>query len=213
MSNAIEQILAQCSGITVETTRENVSTFTKVGDIELPAAGIFIKILRTAAAGTIARVCSIDIKTRAETYPTIESYKGNTQLVTYDAAIEYEVEGRKQKGRIKSIYVKVLNGTQETKYVRDVKKHKKVVVKNPINKYKQEMKRGDWVIGVKPGKHLGIGRITRWTNANVWAVTGEDLNDNSKEFKFDCIDETFTMPNDDHVTLLTMAVLKGWEGK
>jgi len=101
---------------------------------------------------------------------------------------------------------------QQTKYVRDVNTHEKVVVKNPVNKFKQEMQKGDWVIGVKPGKYLGIGRITRWTNHNVWAVTGDDLTDKSKEFKFDSITETFTMPDDAHVKLLTMAVLKGWRG-
>ena len=69
---------------------------------------------------------------------------------------------------------------------------------------------GDWVIGVKPGKRLGIGRITRWTNHNVWAVSGEDLN--GREFRFDSITETFTMPDDEHVKLLTMAVLRGWTG-
>ena len=77
-----------------------------------------------------------------------------------------------------------------------------------------EMKKGDWVIGVTPGKGLGIGRITRWTNHNVWAVKpGDELNDKSREFKFDSIDQTFTMPDSDQVQqLLTVAILKGYTG-
>ena len=64
-----------------------------------------------------------------------------------------------------------------------------------------------------PGKRLGIGRISRWTNHNVWAIRGDNMSDKSKEFKFDSIEETFTMPDDEHVPLLTMAVLKGWDGR
>ncbi len=133
-------------------------------------------------------------------------------LRTYRCTLIYEVEGRKQRGRIKDEYVKIVEGQPKTKYVRDVTTHKKVVIKNPVNKFKQEMKRGDWVIGVKRNHSLDIGRITRWTNANVWGVTGDDLNDKSKEFQFASISETFTMPDDKHVQLLTMAVLKGWKG-
>jgi len=218
MSLAIEDILKRCAGVSVdqkENTGYNARSkflykFYKVGDIELPADGVFIEIVATATKGTIAKVVSIDVETYGERYPDIDSYAGSKEIVTYGITLIYEVEGRKQQGRIKEQYAKVLTGEHETKYVRDVKKHKKVVVKNPVNKYKQEMQKGDWVIGVKPGKRLGIGRITRWTNHNVWAVAGEDLN--GREFRFDSIIETFTMPDDEHVKLLTMAVLKGWTG-
>jgi len=221
MSLVIEDILRRCAGVTIK-TKENsggmfgaqktyTHKFHKTGDIELPEDGIFIEINATATKGTIAKVVSIDVETYGERYPDIDSYAGSKEIVTYGITLIYEVEGRKQQGRIKEQYVTVLTGQPETKYVRDIVKHKKVVVKNPVNKYKQEMKKGDWVIGVKRGNGLGIGRITRWTNHNVWAVAGEDLN--GKEFQFASINETFTMPDNEHVKLLTMAVLKGWRGE
>ena len=216
--DTLESILRKCDGVKVVTTESNDwrgqpqydTKLYKTGDIVLPEVGIFIEIIATATKGTIAKIVEIDAETYGERYPDIDSYKGSTEIVSYNNTIIFEVEGRKQQGRIKEQYIKVLPGVQETKYVRDVTKHKKVVVKNPVNKYKQEMKKGDWVIGVKPGKAIGIGRITRWTNHNVWAVAGEDLN--GREFRFDSIQETFTMPDDEHVKLLTMAVLKGWTG-
>jgi len=223
MSNkmdALETILSRCEGIHVErkehenriSSQKYSYTFHKTGDIKLPD-DVFIEIDATATKGTIARVVAIEAETRSERYPDTESYVNDKTLVTYGVSLTYEVEGRKQQGRIKSQYVKVLTGTPDTKYVRDVTKHEKVVVRNPVNKYKQEMKKGDWVIGVKRGNSLGIGRITRWTNSNVWAVTGDDLTDKSKEFIFASILETFTMPDDKHVQSLTMAVLKGWHGE
>lgn len=214
----IETILLQCTGIDVEKT-ENTNAyahydydykFYKVGDIVLPNDDIFIEIIATATKGTIAKVAGIKVDTYSERYPDLDSYANDNRIVTYGCKLLYEVEGRKQQGRIGQQYAKILPGQQQTKYVRDVKKHEKEVVKNPVNKYKQEMKVGDWVIGVRPGKRLGIGRITRWTNHNVWAVAGEDLT--GREFKFNSIYETFTMPDDEHVKLLTMAVLKGWAG-
>ena len=220
MSLTIESILGKCSGVEVRTTETkdwlhrvtSNSKYYKVGDIELPPESIYIEIKATAAKGTIARIASVEFETYGERYPEIESYAGSTRIVTYGNTIIYEVDGRKQQGRVNEQYVTILSGQHETKYVRDVKKHKKVVIKNPVNKYKQELQRGDWVIGVKRGNSLGIGRISRWTNSNLWAVTGDDLDDKSKEFRFASISETFTMPNDEHVKLLTMAVLSGWDG-
>ena len=216
----IENILSNCAGVEVEKTKntsyggwsqEYNYKFHKVGDIKVHD-NVFIEIIKTAAKGTIAKVVGLEVDTYSERYPTLEAYATDNSIVTYGCTLIYEVEGRKQKGRIKSQYVKVLVGQHETKYVRTVNKHEKVVVKNPVNKYKQEMQRGDWVIGSKRGNSLGIGRITRWTNHNVWAVTGNDLDDKSKEFQFASITETFTMPDDKHVQMLTMAVLKGWSG-
>jgi len=217
----IETILLRCAGVKAKTTESTdfrgqpqySTELYKTGDIELPSSGIFIEITATATKGTIARVVAVNTETYGERYPDIESYAGSKEIVTYGITLIYEVEGRKQQGRIKDQYVKVLSGQHETKYVRNVKKHKKVVIKNPVNKYKQEMQRGDWVIGAKKGNVLGIGRITRWTNNNVWAVTGNDLDDKRKEFIFASIKETFTRPDDKHVQSLTMAVLKGWHGE
>lgn len=212
----LNTILRKCSGVKVVTEERKdwnnqtvyVDKFIKVGDIVVPE-DTYIEIIATATEGTIARVVDIEV----DSYDEATKYNVVNQIVTYGATFIYEVDGRKQKGRIRTKYAKALVGTHTTEYVRNIEKHKKVEVKNPVNKYKQEMQKGDWVIGTRPGKLLGIGRITRWTNHNVWAVTGNDLDDKSKEFKFDSITETFTMPNDDHVQLLTFAALKGWTGR
>lgn len=218
--NTLETILSSCSGVSVRTKTtdtwrgaDTTKEFYKTGEIKLPPGDIFIEITATATKGTIARVVGLNVETYGEAYSSYLGKSKENQILSYEGGLIFEVDGRKQKGRIKSSYTKVLLGQHQTKYVRDVKTHEKVEVKNPVNKYMQEMKKGDWVIGTMTGKRLGIGRITRWTNHNVWAVRGDDLTDKTKEFKFDSIKETFTMPDDKHVQLLTMAVLKGWHGQ
>jgi len=213
---SLSTILKSCTGVKVVTKeskdyRGNTTysdRFIKVGDIVVPR-DTFIEITATATKGTIARVIDIEVNT----YTEDTKYCQANQIMAYSATFIYAVDGRKQKGRIKSPYAKVLVGQHQTEYIRNTETHKKVEVKNPVNKYKQELQKGDWVIGVMPGKILGIGRITRWTNHNVWAIRGDDLTDKSKEFKFDSIMQTFTMPNDEHVQLLTFAALKGWQGR
>jgi len=213
---SLSTILKSCGGVEVKTKESKdyrgrtqySDRFIKVGDIVVPA-DTFIEITATATKGTIARVIDIEV----DTYTEDTKYCQANQIITYGATFIYEVDGRKQKGRIKSQYAKALVGKHQTEYLRNVDTHEKVEVKNPVNKYKQELQKGDWVIGVMPGKILGIGRITRWTNHNVWGIRGDDLGDKSKEFKFDSIMETFTMPNDEHVQLLTFAALKGWKGR
>jgi len=217
--NTIQTILSKCEG--VETKRVESKNFRsetiynyvflKVGEVVFPT-DIYIEIIGTATKGTIARVVSFEIETYDERF-THSHKNAPNKIVDYNNTIIWEVDGRKQKGRINSSHVKLLNGEQVTKYVRDVQTHDKVEIKNPVNKYKQELKKGDWVIGVKPGKGLGIGRITRWTNHTVWAVKpGNELTDKSAEFKFDSIDQTFTIPPDDIEQSLTMAILKGYTG-
>jgi len=215
----MEAILRSCEGVKVRSEEKRnwqgrnhtVYTFYKTSDIVVPK-NVYIEITCTATIGTIARIVDVEVETHAERYKNSKNDEPN-KLVTYGGTIIYEVDGRKQKGRINEAYAKVLLGEHKTNYVRNVKKHDKAEIKNPVNKYKQELQRGDWVIGVKPGKSLGIGRISRWTNSNVWAVTpGAELDDKSREFKFDSINETFTIPPDDIEQSLTMAVLKGYKG-
>lgn len=220
--SAIEDILKQCSGVRFEENEFSqwsgkvirTYNFYKEGEIKVPD-DIYIKITGTATKGTIGKVIGVDVETFGKTHPGAQS-KDPCYIFTYDTSIIYECENRKKPGRIKASHVILLSGPQQTEYVRNINTRPKEEIKNPVNKFKQELQKGDWVIGVKPGKKLGIGRITRWTNHNVWAVRDafneEDLNDKSKEFRFDSIYETFTLPNDEHVELLTWAVLKGWKG-
>lgn len=211
-------LLKRCEGVRTECKknqglygRHNESyKFFKEGDTIVPPKDFFVEVVATATKGTIGKV--IDVETECVRFGPAGSA---TQISMYGIRLLLEVDGREKPVRIKVGYTKWLEGyTGVTKYVRNVKQHEKVEVKNPVNKYKQELQRGDWVIGVmKRGKGLGIGRITRWTNHNVWGVRGDDLDDKDKEFQFDSIRETFLMPNEDFVSELTMAVLKGWDGR
>lgn len=215
-------ILKSCEGVRYTSEEKKRSwggqtyieeKFFKTGDIKVPDE-LYIKITQTATRGTIAKVVDIEV----QTYGERNSSNPGDQIVSYDATLIYESktsDGKKKKGRINSSYIDVLVGTHPLSYVRNITKHAdKPPVKNPVNKYKQELQRGDFVIGVKPGKTLGIGRITRWTNHNVWAVSGDDLDDKSAEFKFDSISETFTFPDTESVEeLLTFAILSGWNGR
>lgn len=178
----------------------------------MPEGDIFIEITQTATKGTIGRLVDFEVEVYGERYPEYTNQPAN-KILSYDGTLIYEVDGRKQRGRINESYAKILVGHHQTQYVRNVKKRVQEDIKNPVNKYKQELQKGDWVVGVMPGKRLGIGRITRWTKHNVWATQSDDLDDKSQEFKFDSISETFTMPNDEHVQLLTFAVLAGWNGR
>ena len=213
MASDFENLLMQCDGVRHTSSQrtdwrgqsETVYKFYKTGDIIVPDE-VYIEIIGTATNGTVGKVIGFDID---------KSRKVGDQISRWDFTYLYEAEheGKAKKGRINVANAKILTGKHPTKYVRNVNKHKKVEVKNPVNKYKQELQRGDFVIGVLPSKRLGIGRITRWTNHNVWAVNGDDLDDKSAEFKFDSISQTYTFPNSEEVEeLLTFAMLAGWDG-
>jgi uncharacterized membrane protein len=176
---------------------------------------IYIEVLATAVKGTIGRVVDIDFKI---TVKTDNHGKKIMVLNEYGSKFIYEVDGRKKTSTIPFHHSKILtnhNGT--TKWVRNVKKKPKV--RNPINKFKQELQQGDWVIGVGSGaaadKPLQIGRVTRWTDINVWASMNYDAPKNEREeFRFSSIKQTFLLPsNDYHIDALMIAIVKGWNGR
>jgi len=169
---------------------------------------IYVEIKATATQGTIGRLIEVVPLT----------YGDENQISEYNAGFILEVDGRKQPVKIRqqhaNIFVAYPGHKIETVYERNVKTHEKVEIKNPVNKFKQELQAGDWVIGVAKGsKRLGVGRVTRWTNHNVWGVRGDNLDDKSKEFQFDSIKETFLIRSDEQLAELTMALLKGWDGR
>jgi|GEM_PF-5902086 len=224
-SSRFKQLLLDCNGIDKTTIQEknwkgqpeDKTYLYLTGEEFIVPPDQFIRIKSTATKGTVAKIVDMELDVQDERWAKVEG-----QISEYSATLIYESidnKGKKKKGRIQKSYVDFMDPLDpeygNLKYVRNVKSHadKKKEVKNPVNKYQQELQRGDWVVGVLPRKRLGIGRITRWTNHNVWAVPGDNLDDKSREFKFDTIQETFTMPNSDHTALLTMAVLKGWDGK
>jgi hypothetical protein len=215
MKLKVNDLLKQCEGVT-HTLKEyrnwkgqldyhDKFYLNEDKEFKIPK-GLYVEVTSTATKGTIGKLIDFE-------YELFSQKGGPAEISTFEGTLIFEVEGRSKPGRISSSYADIIQGyTGETKWVRSVKKHKKKKVKNPVNKFKQELKKGDWVVGVKPGKKLAIGRITRWTNHNVWAVPHDNLDDTSREFRFDSIAQTFLMPNEDHVSELTMAVLKGWNG-
>lgn len=197
--NTMQAILLECDGVEVIAPEwgQTRQKFMRVGDI-VPRGDIFVEIIGTATKGTIGRVVSVEVR----------DYQG--AIYSHQGTLTYEVEGRPKPGKIGSHHANVLKGPQQTKYVRVVKSHPKVKVKNPINKFKQELQVGDLIAGVSYGKSIKIGKVSRWTNSTIWAVTGDDISDKSKEFKLDNIQETFKLPNAEAVNQeLTMSVLRG----
>jgi hypothetical protein len=213
-----EDLLKLCSGVIVHqkvqtgtmrhgVDRKYIEIEPAPGPILPPDREFFIEIRSTATKGTIGRLVGID--------PMIFDTKDYKKISTYSGSYVYEVDGRPSKGRIQIQNATILvNHTGKTKYIRAVKPPaEKPKIPAPVNKFKQELKVGDWIIGVQPGKVLGIGRVTRWTAHTIWATRCEDLKDKTSEIKFDTIKETFLLPNEDHLQLLTMATLKGWKGR
>jgi len=168
----------------------------------------YIEITRTLMRGTIGRIVGFDIKTYKEKYPNnyqmFSSYKPN-QLVVHDATIIYEVDGQKKKYRVKASHAKLLPGIyHKTKYIRTKPKPKeKVIIAPHINKFKQTIDNGDWVIGLWC-KKLAIGKVTRYTKSNIWVKI------NDSELKLDNPIETFKFDDDANIEqILTFLKLKG----
>jgi len=204
------ELLPKCDGIEKITNKISSPSFPcyiRTGPVTVPS-GYFVEIFATATAGTFGKLIGIDTKAG---WSGIDDRNVNL----HSGTLIVQCDNRKKPIRIHCSHANILTDYMGSlNYIRIVTKHKPVVVKAPVNKFKQELKRGDWVVGIAPGRALKIGRITRWTNHNVWAVMNEhDLDDKSKEFKFDGIHQTFLMPSDDHTSSLTMAVLKGWDGR
>ena len=188
--------LSKCKGI--EKTQQN--SYELTGDLVIPT-NFHIEIYMTSTAGTIGHVVGFEPSVY---YQSIISASSST--------IIFQVQGKKGTNRIAASYCKFLEDyTGSTKWVRTVNTIPKVIVKPPINKYKQEMKKGDWAIGAAPGKSLKIGRITRWTNNNIWGTMSDNLDDKHRDFKFESIHEIFILDHDPSA-LLTFATLKGWNG-
>lgn len=209
-----EQLIAECEGIKL-TIKELPATHWRPagtynthiwqeGDIKVPD-NVYIKIVSSATKGTIGKLVDIEPSTK---------YYSDGEISRSNGTYILEVEGRNQLVRISNYYSNILeNYTGETKYVRNVTKHNKPKLKNPITKYKQELNIGDWVFGAV-GRSIRVGRVTRYTAKTVWGTMSDDLNDRQKEFKFEGTGEIFKIDNVDAIKeQLTFATLKGWKGK
>lgn len=210
LSVAAEKFLSKCGGIQVKTVDFRNKLF-KVGELEMPKEPMYLKINATATKGTVGRIIGIHFRTFAQANAHYEGKPNERQVYEHDITFVYEIDGRPKPGSISDKHATVLDGVHQTAYVRSVNKQPKPEVKAPVNKFKQELKRGDWIFGISQDKRLIIGRVTRWTNHNVWCSTG-DVDDKSKEVLMYSIQETFLAPDDKHLSEITLAVLKGWKG-
>lgn len=210
-----EKILYLCDGVNVKEKENNYGyinrSFYKVGDIKVPT-GIFIKVISTTTKGTIGRLVDIDVKTTERVDDNGDKIE---YINSYDITYIIEIDGRNKPSRINSYHADVLDGyTGPTLWVRNIKTHDKEKIPNPRNKFKQELKKGDWIIGVgtgyKANKPLRIGKVSRWTKSTVWAETID-----GEEFKLNSIRETFLLPLQDESLddSLMMAIVKGWDGR
>lgn len=207
------ELLRSCGGVRIDVVEQTnhyaadktVEKFFLEGDLIVPK-NVYVRVIGTATKGTVGRLIDIEVH---------DGY-GQDQISAYSGTFIFEIDGRSKPSRISSGFAVILpNHSGPTKWVREIKKHKKEEIKTPINKYKQELKKGAWAFGAGKHKTLQIGRITRWTNHNVWGAFVNDdvgLKNKDKEFQFESITETFLMPDDSHLPELTLAVLKGWKG-
>ena len=190
------QFLSKCKGI----RHKMNNSYTLTGEVVIPT-NFHIEIFMTSTMGTVGQVVGFE---PCAYYEDLISPSAST--------IIFQVHGKKGTNRIAASYCNFLEDyTGLTKYIRNVNTNPKVIIKAPINKYKQEMKKGDWVIGASPSKQLKIGRITRWTNNNIWATRSDNLDDKHSDFRLDSIHEVFILDHDPSA-LLTFAALKGWNG-
>ena len=211
------ELLEKCKNVrvkTIQVTSPYHSSYKKFyGDDEIDVPdNIYIEVIKTATKGTIGKLIKI----------IPERYKVDNAINSYYGTFIIKVEGRARPCKINSAYAKILeNYTGPTKYVRAVKQHdKKKEIKSPVNKFGQELHKGDWVIGVGKNKKLRIGRITRYTNSNIWATFVNDYEEvtknthnKHKEFMFRTIADTFLIPGDEVKEAITMSLLKGWNGE
>jgi len=213
--NSTQKLLLACDGITQEYGKpihfgRKPILFVIEKDVTVPK-GIFIEINATTTKGTIGELIDIEFKTQKR-YNELE--KEVKTIDVYSITYIIKINGRKKPSRISSFHTEILeNYTGPTKWVRNVKDRKKEVINNPVNKFKQTLNKDDWIIGVGQGygsnKPLMIGKVSRWTKHNVWAKTID-----GDEFKINDMKQTFLLPGgDDYIDELTLAIVKGWNGR
>ena len=194
-----------CDGIKNEkiaSTYHSYNQLTKTKDnITIPTdKDYYIKIHMTATKGTIGRIIGLD----ADVYH-------NDRISDYSSSYIFEVDSRKKPGRIRCNCCYILDDEHDgsTKWVRNVNKHSKKEIKAPITKYKQELQVGDIVIGLQYGSNLCVGKVTRWSNHNVW-VNKYGLN---QEVKLYSNSEIFSLGQDaDNVEeAMSFAILSGFK--
>ena len=123
-----------------------------------------------------------------------------------------QCDGRKGTNRIQHGYAIILDGyTGQTTYVRKVNSKEKEIIPPHVTKYKQELNKGDWVVGVGPGKKLQFGAVVKWTKTSVQVTAQPELRSKAKTKTISHPYESFKLPQEvDYDQIVTMMTLMGW---
>jgi len=206
-------VLKRCGGIDVVVIEHPSMTrngqkfyydeFHHVGDIVVPD-NVFIEIEGGISKGTIGRLVDIDFG---------KPYRVDNVVSTSDITWIIQVDGRDKTNRCSHWQSSVLqhhDGT--TKYVRNIKKHKKIDIPPHVNKFNQTLMEGVWAAGLGPCKTLYFGEVERWSKSSVWVNPTPSI----PKSKANCITlpkETLVLPSGaDYEQMVTMMGLSGWSG-
>lgn len=210
-----QNLLLECDGISkaygkaIHYGRKPI-LFVVEKDVTVPK-GKFIEIIATSTNGTIGELVDIEFNTQKRYTDKLKEVEA---VDIYSLKYVIKIDGRKKPSKIIYYHAKILDDyTGPTQWVRNVKNRKDEVINNPVNKFKQTLNKDDWIIGVGQGyganKPLMIGKVSRWTKHNVWVTTID-----GDEFKINDMKQTFLLPGgDEYVDELTLAIVKGWNGR
>lgn len=178
-----------------------------LGDIT-PPKNVFVEVIATSTKGTIGEVVG---------FPDLSTVVENEQLYGYSGKLEIRIAGRDKTSNIDSNHCRFLTDyTGPTKWVRNVKKHKKEIFPPHVNKFSQTIEKGDWIIGSGHGKKLVYGKVVKWSKSSIW-VTTDTISKKPKTKIITYPNQSMVLPymedpdkmNEQHLMLLT---LKGWNG-
>ena len=210
MISEIVTLLKRCDGVKVteKTVQSNFGNgnyvrrdFFKTGPIVVPD-DVYILIDATATKGTIGKLVGLEIKTYGPDDKLVSSSSG-TYII--------QVENRAGTNRIPVYHSTILKDHDgSTKFVRNIKEHEKVELPLHVNKFKQTIHVGDWLVGLGAGKIVHFGQVTRYGKSSVWIRNTPSI-EKSKE---DCITrplESFVLPEGvEYEQLVTIMILSGW---
>jgi len=205
------QVLKRCQGIrhvsVIKTFNgndqyEHVEFFATDSEFAVPD-NVYIKIDATACKGTIGKLVDIEFVT----------WEAGERIRDWGMTYIIQIEGRKGTNRIVQWHSTILeNHDGTTKYVRNVKKHVQEEIPVHVNKYKQPILEGDWIVGIGRGKKLHFGQVVRWTKSSVM-VNPTPTIPNSKSIAITLPDQSVKLPEGpDYEQMVTMMALRGWTG-
>ena len=208
----LNELLKACSGIRTE---EKISEdwkqekythykhFFEGETIGIPD-DVYIKINGTATKGTIGHLVDID-------FHQMPGHR-DRPVGGWDTTFILSVDGRPNVSRIQQTHADILaNHDGTTKFVRNVKKHLQVEIPPHVNKYMQQLNKGDWAVGLGTRKTIHFGQITKWSKASVYVNPTAEIK-GSTHYLISHPRECFKLPEEvDYTQLITMMILQGWK--